>query len=76
MDRLKYTKIIATVGPATGTPKVKVTLPPTDTIDGIASSAPAGDGWRLVLLGIAAMLAASLLLTPARVVVRKDDRIR
>ena len=64
------------VGGATGTPKPRVTLPPTDTIDGIASSAPAGDGWRLVLLGLAAMLAASLLLTPARVVVRKDDRIR
>ena len=64
------------VGGATGTPKPKVTLPPTDTIDGIHSSAPAGDGWRLVLLGMAAMLAAALLLTPARVVVRKDDRIR
>lgn len=64
------------VGGATGTPKPKVTLPPTDAIDGTASSAPAGDGWRILLLGLAAMLAASLLLTPARVAVRKDDRIR
>ena len=61
------------VGGATGTPKV--TLPPTDTIEG-TSSAPAGDGWRLVLLGIAGMLSAALLLTPARVAVRKDDRNR
>jgi hypothetical protein len=53
-----------------------VTLPPTDTIDGITSTAPAGDGWRFILLGLAAMLATSLLLTPARVVVRKDDRTR
>ena len=63
------------VGPLTGTPKPKATLPPTDTIDG-TSNAPAGDGWRLVLLGMAGMLSASLLLTPARVAVRKDDRKR
>ena len=64
------------VGGATGTPKARVTLPPTDTIDGVAPSTPAGDGWRLVLLGMAGMLAASLMLTPARVAIRKDDRAR
>ena len=46
------------------------------TIDGVAPSTPAGDGWRLVLLGMAGMLAASLMLTPARVAIRKDDRAR
>jgi hypothetical protein len=61
------------VGGATGTPKV--TLPPTDTILG-TSSAPAGDGWRLIFLGMAGMLAAALVLTPARAAVRKDDRNR
>ena len=44
-------------------------MPPTDTIDGISSSAPAGNGWRLILLGMAGFLAAALLLTPARVVI-------
>jgi hypothetical protein len=64
------------VGGATGTPKPRATLPPTDTIDGITSSAPASDGWRVILLGLAGLLAASLLLTPARVVVRRNDRTR
>jgi prealbumin domain-containing protein len=62
------------VGGATGTPRV--TLPPTDTVDGTAPSAPAGDGWRLILIGMAGTLAAALVLTPARVVVRKVDRDR
>ena len=62
------------VGGARGTPKV--TLPPTDTVDGVAPSAPAGDGWRVILLGMAALLATSLVLTPARLAVRKADRVR
>jgi prealbumin domain-containing protein len=64
------------VGGATGTPGVPgVTLPPTDTLsDG--SSAPAGDGWRLILMAMAGLMAAGLLVTPTRVVVREDDTRR
>jgi hypothetical protein len=62
------------VGGATGTPRV--TLPPSDTIDRTSSETPAGDGWRLIFLGMAGMLAAALVLTPARIVVRKVDRDR
>jgi hypothetical protein len=63
------------VGPATGTPAAtsRATLPATDTT-GVASSAPAGDPWRLVLLGLAGVLSAALMLTPARV--RKGDSAR
>jgi hypothetical protein len=35
-----------------------------------------GDGWRLVLLAMAGALGATLILTPARAVVRKDDNAR
>jgi hypothetical protein len=65
------------VGGSTGTPAAtsKATLPPTDAIDGEPTS-PAGDGWRIVLLAVAGVLAATLMLTPARAVVRKDDRTR
>jgi hypothetical protein len=64
------------VGGATGTPGVPgVTLPPTDTLTS-GTSAPAGDGWRLILLAMAGLMAAGLLVTPARVVVRKDDTRR
>ena len=60
------------VGGSTGTPSV--TLPPTDAISP-ASTTPAGDGWRLVLLAMAGLLAAALVLTPASAVVgRKDDQ--
>jgi hypothetical protein len=47
---------------ATGTPRV--TPPATDTLTG-GPSAP-NDSWRLLLLGMAAILTAVLLLTPAR----------
>jgi len=63
------------VGGATGTPGPGVTLPPTDTL----SPEPtifAGDGWRLILLAMAGLMAAALLATPARVVVREDDAHR
>ena len=61
------------VGGATGTPGV--TLPPTDTDLAQGGAAQAGDGWRLILLAMAGLLAATLLLTPASAVVsRKDDR--
>ena len=56
------------VGGATGTPGT--TLPPTDALDGQSS---AGESWRLIVLAMAGILAAALLLTPARVV-RKADR--
>jgi hypothetical protein len=64
------------VGGATGTPGVPgVTLPPTDTLSA-GPSAPAGDGWRLILLAMAGLMAAALLVTPARVVVREDETRR
>jgi hypothetical protein len=66
------------VGPATGTPdsaNATPTLPSTSTIDQTGSG-PTGDGWRIILLAMAGVLAAALLLTPASVVVRKDDGSR
>lgn len=69
------------VGGATGTPAGTVggatsdpTLPTTSTIDG--ANGPLNDGWRVILLGLAAVLAVALLLTPASAVVRKDDASR
>jgi Prealbumin-like fold domain len=59
---------------ATGTPNI--TLPPTDTALGGGPAAPSSDGWRLILLAMAGLLAAALMLTPAGVLVRKDDRRR
>jgi hypothetical protein len=69
------------VGGATATPAATPaatdapTLPPTDGIDS-GGSGSAGEGWRVVLLAMAGVLAAALLLTPARAVVRKDDASR
>jgi hypothetical protein len=65
------------VGGATATPPATATrtLPSTSTIDS-AASGPTGDGWRLVLLAMAGVLATALLLTPAGAVVRKDDDSR
>lgn len=65
------------VAPATGKPRATshATLPATDTLDA-ASSAPAGDNWRIVLLAMAGVLTAALMLTPGRSVVRKDDSAR
>lgn len=62
------------VGGATGTPAgaADPTLPSTSTIDG-QGGGPTGDGWRMILLAMAGLLAAALLLTPAGAVVRKDD---
>jgi hypothetical protein len=58
------------VGGATATPAAAGhTLPPTDSLDAAPTSG--GDGWRIVLLALAATLGAALLLTPARTV-RKD----
>jgi len=61
------------VDAATATPAR--TLPSTSTIDG-SGNGPMNDGWRVVLLALAGVLAAALLLTPATAVVRKDDRRR
>jgi hypothetical protein len=62
------------VGGATGTPGVPgVTLPPTDTLS-TGATVLAGDGWRLILLAMAGLMAAALLVTPATAVVRKDRR--
>ena len=57
------------VGGATGTPNI--TLPPTDAVLGGTTPAT-GEGWRLILLAMAGLLAATLLLTPARAVVRQE----
>jgi hypothetical protein len=60
------------VGGATATPPAAGhTLPPTDTLSDAAPTS-GGDGWRIILLALAATLGAALLLTPARTVVRKD----
>jgi hypothetical protein len=53
------------VGGATGTPNVTETLPPSDTLSD--ESTASTDSWRAVLIGLAALLATLLLLTPARV---------
>ena len=65
------------VGSATGRPggAAGITLPPTDTLSG-GTSVPAGDGWRLILLAMAGLIAAALLMTPATAVVRRNDRHR
>jgi hypothetical protein len=47
-----------------------VTLPPTDTLPQ-GTSAPSGDNWRLILLGMAGILAGSLVMTPAEARARK-----
>ena len=41
-----------------------------------SGNGPINDGWRIVLLALAGILAAALLLTPATAVVRKDDADR
>ncbi len=62
------------VGGITGTPKPRVTLPPTDTLTGSSPSAPASQGWRLILLALAGLLGAALVLTPAHAPARSDRR--
>jgi hypothetical protein len=66
------------VGGATGTPAGGAggatsapTLPTTSTLD--QASGPSADGWRIILLALAGLLATALLLTPARAVIRKED---
>ena len=67
------------VGGIIGTPPAGATadptLPSTSTLDGQGTD-PTGDGWRIILLVVAGLLAVALLLTPAGAVVRKDDRSR
>jgi hypothetical protein len=46
---------------ATGTPAT--TLPPTDTV---GNSSPTSGGWRILLVGLAGLLAVVLLLSPSR----------
>jgi hypothetical protein len=55
----------------TGAPEV--TLPPTDALSEGAQT-PAADTWRLILLGMAGILATTLLLTPAPAKARRKDR--
>jgi hypothetical protein len=54
---------------ATGTPGI--TPPPTDTLGG-NTQAPSNDGWRIVLLGLAAILAATLAFTTPRPATRRE----
>jgi hypothetical protein len=58
------------VAGATGTPAI--TLPPTDMPP--SQAGPAGDGWRLILLALAGLVATTLLLTPSSRLVRVSDR--
>jgi mucin-2 len=60
-------KLSGVVDAATGRPRV--TPPPTDTLP--TSGTPNGDSWRLVLMGLAALLATVLLLTPVRATTRR-----
>ena len=62
------------VGGITGTPKPRTTLPPTDTLTSTSPSAPASQGWRLILLAMAGLLGAALVLTPAQARARTDRR--
>ena len=55
---------------ATGTPKEDVTPPSTDTLTP-ANNTPSNDGWQLVLIALAALLATALILTPASRKVRR-----
>ena len=56
---------------ATGTPRI--TPPSTDTIPSTTTSS-AGDGLRLALLGLAALISAGLVLTPSRKPARKTAK--
>jgi hypothetical protein len=49
------------------------TLPPTDALS--TGGGSGGEGWRMVLLALAAILAVGLLVTPATVVVRTKTAI-
>jgi hypothetical protein len=51
------------------------TLPPTDTASNQPTSS-SGNGWRTVLIGLAALLTTMLLLTPTRVPARRMIRRR
>jgi hypothetical protein len=55
---------------ATGTPKEDVTPPSTDALTP-ANNTPSNDGWQLVLIAMAALLATALILTPASRKVRR-----
>ena len=55
---------------ATGTPKEDVTPPSTDALTP-ANNTPSNDGWQLVLIALAALLATALILTPASRKVRR-----
>jgi hypothetical protein len=62
------------VGGVVGTPNVSETLPPTDALSDESTSSV--DGWRAVLIAMAALLATVLLLTPARVPAKRLIRRR
>jgi hypothetical protein len=53
-----------------------ITLPPTDALAGTGTTTPTGDGWRLILLAMAALLGSALVLTPARAGKSRDDPTR
>ena len=55
---------------ATGTPDEDVTPPSTDTLTP-TNNTPSNDGWQLVLVALAALIASALILTPASRKVRR-----
>jgi hypothetical protein len=54
----------------TGTPNEDVTPPSTDTLTP-TNNTPSNDGWQLVLIALAALIASALVLTPARSKIRR-----
>jgi hypothetical protein len=62
------------VGGVTGTPKPRITLPPTDTLASTSPSAPESQGWRLIVLALAGLLGGALVLTPAPAPARSRRR--
>ena len=55
---------------ATGTPNEDVTPPSTDTLTP-TNNTPSNDGWQLVLIALAALIASALVLTPASRKIRR-----
>jgi hypothetical protein len=58
-------------GVSGATAKPRHTLPPTDTVLAPAASSVRSDAWRMLVMALAAFLATTLLLTPARSSIRR-----
>ncbi len=64
------TEPVGSVEAETGTPKEDVTPPSTDALTP-TNNTPSNDGWQLVLIALAALIATALILTPASRKVRR-----